>query len=586
VKARSAARASAWSLLALLALGTAPAAADRGGYVIHRFDAQLTVEPSTALTVEERIEVEFNEPRHGIYRTIPVRYTDPRGFAYSLGVRLIEVTDEAGRRYDTQVSDEGRYTKIRIGDAQRTVEGRVVYVLRYRVRDALGHFAEHDEIYWNATGNEWNTTIDHATATVRLPAPLPQDQLEAAGYAGIFGSRDRAVVISHPEPGVVRFESTGSFAPLEGLTVAVGWPHGHVRFPTATERAARLIADNWVILLPFGWLAFLMRRYRSAGRDPDAGASVMVQYEPPPGLSPAEAGTLIDESVDLADISATVVQLAIRRHLTIRMAERPQLFGILKRDETVFQREAPPAGDTLAPHEERVMSALFAGGDEVDAGELANKFYAHIPGIRAALYDRLVQKRLFDASPERVRSKYVLQGFLWGFATALFSGGWLLIRGVGAPAVPFIPIVVGALTWVLFAAFSRAMPRRTEAGVRARHWALGFQEYAGRVEGDRLERSAANPRETFEALLPYAMALGVGREWARRFEGIYRDDEPDWYVGSHTGRGFSTQSFERSLSSAMTRAGQTMTASPRSSSGSGGGGSSGGGGGGGGGGSW
>ncbi len=579
-------RTSVWSLLALLALAAGPAAADRGGYVIHRFDTQLTVEPNASLTVEERLEVEFTEPRHGIYRTIPVRYTDPRGFAYSLGLQLLSVTDEAGREYDTQVSDEGHYTKIRIGDADRTVAGHVVYRIRYRVRDALGHFSEYDEIYWNATGHEWNTTIGQATATVRLPARLPQDQLEAAGYTGSFGSRERAVAISHPEPGVVRFESTGSFAPLEGLTIAVGWPHGHVRFPTAIERAGRMIADNWVILLPLGWAAFLMRRYRRLGRDPEAGAPVMVQYEPPPGLSPAEAGTLIDESVDLADISATVIHLAIRRHLTIHMEERPQLFGMLKRDETVFRRLEPPAGNALAPHEQRVLDALFARGNEVDASELANKFYAHIPGIRAALYARLVQKRHFDASPAQVRSKYVMQGFLWGGATALFSAGWLVFRGVGEPAVPLIPIVVGALTWLVFGAFSSAMPRRTESGVRARQWALGFQEFAGRVEGDRLERSAADPREAFEALLPYAMALGVGREWAKRFEGIYQQNEPGWYVGSHAGRGFSTQAFERSLSAAMSRAGQSMTASPRSSSGSGGGGSSGGGGGGGGGGSW
>ena len=78
---RSLMRTREWSLLALLALSAGPAAADRGGYVIHRFDTQLTVEPNATLTVEERLEVEFTEPRHGLYRTIPVRYTDPRGYA-------------------------------------------------------------------------------------------------------------------------------------------------------------------------------------------------------------------------------------------------------------------------------------------------------------------------------------------------------------------------------------------------------------------------------------------------------------------------------------------------------------------------
>src|SRR5690606_42012212 len=98
--------------------------------------------------------------------------------------------------------------------------------------------------------------------------------------------------------------------------------------------------------------------------------------------------------------------------------------------------------------------------------------------------------------------------------------------------------------------------------------------------------SAAVWRRAFDGMLPYAMALGVATEWARRFEGIYDQRGPEWYAGPHVAGAFSTRSFERTLSGAMTEAGRSMAASPRSSSGSGGGGSSGGGGGGGGGGSW
>ena len=565
---------------------TTPAAADLGAYVIRSFDTQITVEAGSDVAVEERIEVEFSEPRHGIYRTIPIRYSDPRGYAYSLDLRLQSVTDENGTAQGAKVTDEGRYRKIRIGDPDRMVEGRVVYLIRYRVRDALGRFPEHDEIYWNATGNEWSTTIDRATATVRLPAPIAAERIQAAGYTGAAGSREQAVTITHPEPGVVRFEAQRAFGPLEGLTVAAGWPQGSVRYPTAAEVAGRVVADNWIVLLPFAWLAFMIRRYRRQGRDPESDHPVMVQYQPPAGISPGGVGVLIDESADLADVTATVVDLAVRRHLTIRQEERPQLFGLLKRDETVFKRESPAPREPLAPHEERVMSALFAGGDEVDAADLANKFYAHIPSIKDALYARLVENGYFDSSPEKVRTSWVLYGFLAGAGTGLLAAGWMGWRGIGMPAAALVPILTGALTLIVFVLFSGAMPRRTAAGVRARHWALGFQEFARRVEQDRLERSAGDPRATFETLLPYAMALGVSGDWAKRFEGIYRDAGPAWYVGADQHRGFSTRAFERSLASSMSRANTAMTASPRSSSGSGGGGSSGGGGGGGGGGSW
>src|SRR5690606_8452573 len=98
------------------------------------------------------------------------------------------------------------------------------------------------------------------------------DELRVAGYTGAFGGIERAVDVSHPEPGVVRFVATRPLDPLEGLTVAVGFPQGIVTFPSAAARAGRMAADNWVVLLPFAWLVFLVRRYRQEGRDPDPDA--------------------------------------------------------------------------------------------------------------------------------------------------------------------------------------------------------------------------------------------------------------------------------------------------------------------------
>src|SRR5690606_32037898 len=108
------------------------------------------------------------------------------------------------------------------------------------------------------------------------------------------------------------------------------------------------------------------------------------------------------------------------------------------------------------------------------------------------------------------------------------------LRGIGVPAMPLIPIGTAVATVVIFALSSRAMPRRTPKGVEARRWALGFEEFVTRVESDRLERSVGDPRMTFERLLPYAMALGVASEWAGRFDDIYREGGPTWYVGPHS----------------------------------------------------
>lgn len=585
---RAPGRGLAAALLAVvvLLLGSPTARADRGGYRIDSYHTDLTVEASSELVVEERIEARFLEPRHGLYRTIPVSYTDPKGYTYSLGFELVDVRDAEGRPHQAKVRRQGHYVNVRIGDPDRTVTGVVVYRLRYRIRRALGHFPTHDELYWNAVGHEFQTTIGEATASLRLPAVFPPGELQVAAYAGRFGSRDQNVDIDFPEPGVVWFAVPGRLEPLEGLTVAVGWPKGAVSEPGPIDRLVRLLGDNWIALAPFLAFAWLWRRYRTLGRDPQGRGSVVVRYEPPPGATPGEIGTIVDERVEMRDITATIVDLAVRGHLQISIEKHDVFFGLFDSETIVFERRRDADDSALLGHERAVLDGLFAGGDRVELSDLQNRFYKQIPPIREALQQRMVDQGWFRGHARRIRQRYAVGGLFAGGVVLAVGFAWIKLRGGVLPHALVVPVLAAVVTTMLFILFARAMPQRTRRGVELRGWALGFEEFVERVEGPRLEEDRR--RGVFEALLPYAMALGVAAAWARRFEGIYADESPHWFAGHHTTGRLSTADFESSLSSAMSRAGQTLASSPRSSgsSGSGGGGSSGGGGGGGGGGSW
>ena len=235
-----------------LLLSPLPAAADLGGFTIASFHTDLTVGSDADLRVEERIEVDFLEPRRGIYRVIPVRYMDRLGTQFSLGFRLSGVDDGQGNAYGVKVSNEGRNVQIRIGDPDVTVTGRRTYVIRYTVRNALGRFPDHDEIYWNATGNEWGTSIARATATLHLPESVPQDSVKAIGYAGAFGEKSIDVRVTTPVgPGKVFFETATPLAPMQGLTVDAIWPLGHVVHPSQATQTARFANDNLPLLFPW-----------------------------------------------------------------------------------------------------------------------------------------------------------------------------------------------------------------------------------------------------------------------------------------------------------------------------------------------
>lgn len=575
-------------LFLAIAMGVQDAVADLGGFRITRFDVEVQVESNTDLTIVERIVVDFNEPRRGIYRDIPTRYTDPSGFQYGYGFRLLGVEGENGQPRQVKQTREGPMVRLRIGSPDRRLTGTQVYVVRYRARDVLRQFEGYDELYWNVTGNRWNTTIANASVVVRFPDNIAADDMEVSAWAGRYGSTAGNVSHATTAPGEVSVRSTSALGAREGLTVAVAFPPGVVEFPGIAARVWRFISWNLIVLVPLLALIFLIRRYRKHGIDPDIPTAVMVRYEPPPGVSAGAIGTLVDEQVDLIDITATIVDLAVRGYITIRTDVEEKLFGLMKTEVSSFTIQSDADQQDLLPHEQLVLDGLFASGETtVTTDDLKEKFYAKIPAIRDALYDRLVQKKLVAGNPQTVRRKTVGMGVFAGLVTGIGGFLWATFQGAVLPNAAVLPIFSAIVTFALFAGFARAMPRRTRIGVQAVSWARGFEEFADRVEGDRFDRDAA--RDIFETLLPYAMALGVATKWSRKFEGVYDEQHPGWYVGpSHGMHNFSTVAFQNSLHDTMSKAGESLASSPRSSgsSGSGGGGFSGGGGGGGGGGSW
>ena len=319
--------------------------------------------------------------------------------------------------------------------------------------------------------------------------------------------------------------------------------------------------------------------WRRTGRDPRR-LPVAVQYEPPDSLTPAESGTLMDNAADMRDITATVVDLAVRGHLKIEEREESALLGLTTKREYVFHRVEPPEGARpLEAHEAKVRNGILEGGRaEVKLSELEDEFYRHLSGIRDSIFDRLVARGLYRSRPDGVKSRWL--------AIAVVLVLVMIALGIAAAAkldLTPVPVVIGAgLSGLIVAAFGRVMPARTVAGARTLERVLGFEEFLRRVEGDRLERVVKTP-PLFERFLPFAMAFGVERKWAQAFQGILREP-PRWYVGSNAGN-FDMGRFSSRLADLSSRTGSTMASSPRSSGGSGfSGGSSGGGSGGGGGG--
>jgi len=555
----------------LLALaGAVPASARE--IVIKNFNEQVTVNPDGTIEVMEFIEAQFiGTGYHGLYRTIPVEYTTPQGLNYTLLLDLLSVTDDDAHPLTYEQSRAGRYVKFKVyvpnaDDSTHTI------VLHYRVLDALRFLDDHDELYWNVTGDEWEARIEAASAHIELPESVTG--LRAVAYTGVYGSRASDAQVDVKD-NVVEMHTTRALGFHESFTAVVGWDKGFVHAPGMLAKTWLLLRSNWPFFLPIAMFGVMFWLYWTRGRDPERDA-VTVQYEPPDKLTPAECGTLLDSEASMRDITATLVDLAVKGYLTIEQKESSGLLDLFHGKDYVFHLKKPPTEwQDARLHEQQMLVALFDAGanPDVKLSDMRNHFYTSLPGIRDAVFDALVGDGYYLHRPDTVRQAYVGTGIVLG--ALLLAGSTPLSRYTGVVAATWA--ITAIATGVVVCGFGWFMTPRTRLGAQTFAKVLGFEDFLGRVESDRIARMENAP-EMFEKFLPYAMALHVEKKWVQAFSGIAMQP-PQWYVGSY-GAGFAPYLLVNDLSAMSSQAGAVMASSPRSSSGGsgfGGGGGAGGG---------
>jgi uncharacterized membrane protein YgcG len=547
-----------------------------------KFYADIVITPDGKIDVTENITFKFiGGPWHGIYRNIPVEYAGPRGMNYTLFLDVKSVRDENGQALKFESSRERQYRKLKIFIPNPDNSTRTVSI-EYVVEDAIRFFEDHDEFYWNITGDEWDVPIESAGAHIVFPSDVTG--LRANSYTGAYRSKGNEAVTEIAGAGV-DVHTTSPLGIHEGLTIAIACNKGFLRQPTRLETFWRDVRGNWPIVIPFFAFLAMLRLWWTKGRDPRL-RPIAAQYEPPDKLTPGEVGTLIDNSVDMRDITASIVDLAVRGYMVIEEQRKDHLLGLTHSTDYIFHlKKSRAEWSTLKSHEQQLLDGIFTtgnAGDIVSLSDLQNRFYANIPGIKNAIFGALVGNGYYARRPDSVRSNYILLGIISGLL--LMWGGSAVARHSGMAPLAFI--VAGIFTGAIVCAFGWFMPARTQSGARALEGVLGFEDFLNHVEADRFNRMIKTP-EMFEKFLPFAMALGVEKNWSKAFQGIFTTP-PQWYQGSY-GPNFYPMMFVSNLNSMSTQVGSVMTSAPRSSGGSGfsgGGGSSGGGFGGGGGGAF
>lgn len=573
-------------------------------YVIQNFDVTMKLSAKAELVVTEKIQVVFNESRRGIFRDIPIHYENRHGLTRSLFIDQISVTDENGAGQQIKITKEGEDVRIRIGDpdiflppgTQRT------YMIYYRCRGMLNWFEKNEgwaptaQLYWNITGDRWDTRIERASCKIEFPNVEGGKDLRARVFVGPYGStlnqtierlggpfgneqtRTRMTLASD------RFE-TERTVPLdayEGFTVVLDLPHDSIAKPAPLEAALMTLSGMWGLAIPLVVIPFGIFAWLKWGKDPAPGVMV-VQYDPPDDISGPEAGTLLDDRVDRRDMSAAFFSLAVKGHLTIHPKEE----GLIFKHRTAELRRTDKAGTAdLDAFEQKLLRYLGSGGKVIDETDLRNDVAPHLTDLKSTLYQMLVTRGYYRHNPDSAR------GVTFGLGLLLVVGLGIVFTAISPFGNPVPSIIGGVIGLIVVGIFSSMMPKRTVMGARAHDQVRGFEEFVRRAQGDEMDWMAEHHPDMalFEKYLPHAIAFGLAREWAKRFEGSLTE-MPSWYVapGYHH---FNPVYFSDDVMSISDSLGSAAATPPRSSGASGGGsgfsggGFSGGGFGGGGGGSW
>src|SRR5690606_32576246 len=146
-------------------------------FEIEDFHADIEIQEDSTLVVREEIQVEFSEARHGIFRDLRTE---------GLEVTVVKVTDGSGKPWNYTSNQQGDFLQLKIGDADKYVDNEQDYHITYQVLGGIRSFEEHDELYWNVTGTDWPVPIQNASATIRLPEGIQEE--EALQYQCYTGS--------------------------------------------------------------------------------------------------------------------------------------------------------------------------------------------------------------------------------------------------------------------------------------------------------------------------------------------------------------------------------------------------------------
>ncbi|WP_433332772.1 DUF2207 domain-containing protein [Spirillospora sp. CA-294931] len=504
-----------------------------------RDEAALRVGPGSRVHVRETIVYEF-AGRKGFQRSYITRAHDgiERDRVYK--IENLRASSPDGGPAQAALSHSGTRSTLKV-TGPSTLTGHRTVVLDYDLRGAIAPMGSIEELRWPAVGG-WKVPVEQARATVDGGGMIRDVNCFAGPPESIIGCTQ--FYTNHARTQGIF--SQRQLQPGEFLTLAVGYPPGTTKGQALYERrhtvttafsvngVTGLALAGLLVLLVGGFLLLYLLRGRDArvvGKKAAEGDHAPVagsEFEPPDGVRPGQIGTLIDEQADVIDVTATIVDLAVRAYLLIEEDDRA-VTGRL--DWTLRRLDRP---DDLLPYERLLLDALFTAPDgtaraAVKLSELGGTFSTQLARVRSAMYDDVVEQGWFARRPDTVRSRWTMAGIVM---TVLGVAGTVALALFTDFALAGLAVIIAGAA---MAYGGQYMPAKTAKGSTVLAHTIGFRAFLERGEIPTGDGASRQRVALFSRLLPYAVVFGSVEPWAKtvenegeRAEGA---DNLYWYEG-------------------------------------------------------
>lgn len=595
-------------------------------YVIDSYHIDVNVNLNNTFDITEYITAYFNIPKHGIYRTIPLRNKINRLDGTS-SINRTKITNLSVNNDYSTLYEDNSY-KIKIGSSSTTFTGKQEYVIKYTYNIGKDPVKDYDELYLNLIGTDWDTVIGNISFTINMPKEFDSSKL---GFSsGSYGSTNNSNITYTVNGNTINGRYNGVLMAHSALTIRCELDEGYfVGAQFEIPKYAYLM-----VIVPILSLIISIYLWRKYGRDDKIVETV--EFYPPAGLNSLDVGFLYKGYAVNKDVTSLLVYLANKGYIKIIESDKKKKFS--KANDFKLIKLKDYDGNDV--HEKVFLAGLFKktnANGEVTSKQLENKFYKTMNKILSSTNSKTNQGKILDKKTSGKRFIMILlfilslilvvgipsfdyegtDGLFMAlvicliyvpfFAIGIFANMSILFRILWLgfisahcmtflTSLPIADVIISDSTYLVFTIIGaicllgiiicfKFIPRRTPYGNEMLGKLRGFKRYLKTAEKAKLEAMVNENPTYFYDILPYAYVLGVSNKWIKKFESI-SVQEPIWYDSQNA---FDIVYFSNFMDSTLSSASNSMSSSPYSSSdisSFSGGGSSGGGSGGGGGGSW